>query len=127
MHRSSLSSAAATARIPPLDAPSPMLMRGPPASFGLAPANSGAAASAELTRCLTEDHDRIAQGLNEVVVRRMFAAELDLQVALGLIGDHLGASRIWHAIDELDQAVRDIRDTIFDCNRAARGLRRPAA
>jgi signal transduction histidine kinase len=114
MHESSLPSTAATATLPPRDAPNPLLTRGPPASNGLAPADSGAAASAELTRYLTQDHDRIAQGINDVVVRRIFAAGLDLQAALGLIGEHRGASKIWHAIDELDQAVRDIRDTIFD-------------
>jgi signal transduction histidine kinase len=113
MHGSSLPSAAATATLPRLDAPHPLPTRGPPASNGR-PAYHGAAASAELTRYLTEDHDRIAQGINDVVVRRIFAAGLDLHAALGLIGDHRGASKIWHAIDELDQAVRDIRDTIFD-------------
>ena len=51
---------------------------------------------------------------NDVVVRRIFDAGLDLQVALGLIGDHSGASKIYHALDELDQAIKDIRDTIFD-------------
>jgi signal transduction histidine kinase len=114
MHRSGLPSTAATATLPPRDAPNPLTTRGPPASNGLAPADSGAAASAELTRYLAEDHDRIARGINDVVVRRIFAAGLDLQAALGLIGEHRGASKIWHAIDELDQAVREIRDTIFD-------------
>jgi hypothetical protein len=114
MHESSLPSIAATATLPPRDAPNPLLTRGPPASNGLAPTDSGTAASAELTRYLTQDHDRIAQGINDVVFRRIFAAGLDLHAALGLIGEHRGASKIWHAIDELDQAVRDIRDTIFD-------------
>ena len=116
MHESSLPSTAATATatLPPRDAPDPLLTRGPPASNGQAPTDSGATASAELTRYLTEDHDRIAQGISDVVVRRIFAAGLDLHAALGLIGEHRGASRIWHAIDELDQAVRDVRDTIFD-------------
>src|SRR5690348_4505240 len=95
----------------------------PRASDGLAPADSGAAASAELIRYLTEDHDRIAQGVNDVVVRRIFAAGLDLHAALGLIGEHRGASKIWHAIDELDQAVRDIRDTIFDATGPRAGQR----
>jgi hypothetical protein len=52
--------------------------------------------------------------MNDVVVRRIFAAGLDLQAGLGLIGDHRGASKTYHALDELDQAIRDIRDTIFD-------------
>ena len=121
MHRSSLPSTAATAILPPRDAPDPLPTRGPPASDGLAPTGSGAVAPAELTRYLTQDHDRIAQGINDVVVRRIFAAGLDLQAALGLIGEHRGASRIWHAIDELDQAVRDIRDTIFDATGPGKG------
>ena len=52
--------------------------------------------------------------MNDVVIRRIFAAGLDLQAALGLTGDHRAARKIWHAIDELDQAIRDIRNTIFD-------------
>jgi signal transduction histidine kinase len=109
MHRSpSLPSAAA---IPAPDAPRGLLTRGPPARSGRAPEGSGAA---EVIRYLTEDHDRIAQRMNDVVVRRIFAAGLDLQAALGLIGDHSEARKIYHALDELDQAIRDIRDTIFD-------------
>ena len=111
MHRSpSLPSAAA---IPAPDVPRELVTRGPPAGSGRAPQGSGAA---ELIRYLTEDHDRIAQRMNDVVVRRIFAAGLDLQTALALIGDHHGASKIYHALDELDQAIRDIRDTIFDRN-----------
>jgi hypothetical protein len=64
--------------------------------------------------CLTEDHERIAMGLNDIVIRRLFAAGLDLQTALGLIGDHPAASNLCHAIDELDQAIRDIRNTVFE-------------
>jgi hypothetical protein len=111
MHRSpSLPSAAA---IPAPDFPRELLTRGPPAGSGRVPEGSGAA---EVIRYLTEDHDRIAQRMNDVVIRRIFGAGLDLQVVLALIGDHSGASKIYHALDELDQAIRDIRDTIFDRN-----------
>ena len=103
------------------DGPDLMPARGLAASNGLAPTGRGAAASAELARYLTEDHDRIARGINDVVIRRIFAAGLDLQAALELIGEHRAASKIWHAIGELDQAVRDIRETIFDRNQAAHG------
>jgi signal transduction histidine kinase len=91
-----------------------LVSRGPPSGNGRAPARNGAAVSAELARSRAEDHDRIAQGLNDVVVRRIFAAGLDLHAALGLIGDHPGAGKIYHAIGELDHAIRDIRDTIFN-------------
>ena len=58
--------------------------------------------------------------MNDVVVRRIFAAGLDLQAALGLIDDHRPASghraalKICHATDELDHAIRDIRDILFE-------------
>ncbi len=66
------------------------------------------------------DRDRLARKMNDVVVRRIFAAGLDLQGALGLLGDrgmagdHLAASKIWHATDELDRAIRDLRDILFE-------------
>jgi hypothetical protein len=63
---------------------------------------------------LAEDHERIALGLNDVVVRRLFAAGLDLHAALALMGDHRATGKISHAIDELDQAIQNIRDTIFN-------------
>jgi signal transduction histidine kinase len=114
MHRSSsLPSASATAPAAASYAPHVLLTRGPPSGNGRAPAGNGAAVSAELARYLTEDHDRIAQSLNDVVVRRIFAAGLDLHAALELIGDHRGAGKVYHAIDELDQAIRDIRDAVF--------------
>ena len=61
-----------------------------------------------------EDRERIATGLNDVVVRRLRTAGEDLQAALGLMGDHPASGKIRHAVDEMDQAVRDIPDTVFD-------------
>jgi hypothetical protein len=58
--------------------------------------------------------------MNDVVVRRIFAAGLDLQAAVGLIGEHPRASerraagKICHAVDELDRAIRDLRDILFE-------------
>lgn len=71
----------------------------------------------DLIRHLTADHDRIAKELNDVVVRRIFAAGLDLQAALSQIGQHHATALIRHAIDELDLAITDIRDTIFNYQR----------
>lgn len=102
MHRSSsLAAATAAGTTPAPDEARIVLSRGPPVG------------SAEVIRALAKDHDRIAQDMNDVVYR-IFAAGLDLQAALGLIGDHRGTDKIHHAIGELDQAVRDIRDAIFD-------------
>ncbi len=51
----------------------------------------------------------------------ILAAALDLQAVLGLIGEYQDASKIYHGIDELDQAIRDIRDTTFGLRYAIRG------
>ena len=61
------------------------------------------------------------------MVRRLFSAGLDLQAALNLIGDHRVAGKIERVLDELDLAIRDLRNTIFD-RRATRPAadRRPA-
>jgi hypothetical protein len=61
-----------------------------------------------------EDRGRTALDLNDVVVRRLLTAGEDLQAALGLMGNHPAAGKIRHAVDEMDQAIRDIRGTISD-------------
>ena len=88
--------------------------RGPPPGSPQAPEGGGAAGPAGAILNLVEDRERIALGLNDVVVRRLFAAGLDLQAVLGVMGDHPMRGKICHAVDELDQAIRDIRDAIFD-------------
>jgi signal transduction histidine kinase len=76
-----------------------------------------AADSPETALRLAEDHDRIAERLSDVVVRRIFSAGLNLDAALGLIGEDRAAAKVEHAISELDLAVREIRDVVFDCRR----------
>jgi signal transduction histidine kinase len=67
-----------------------------------------------MTLRLCEDHDRIAAGLNDVVVHRLFSAGLDLESALVLTGtDHPAAAKIEHAVGELDQAISDLRSAVF--------------
>jgi hypothetical protein len=62
----------------------------------------------------------MARRINDVVVRRIFAAGLDLQGALVLLGEpgtaseHGAAAKIRHAADELDHAIRDVRDVLFE-------------
>ncbi|HEX6855383.1 MAG TPA: hypothetical protein VF204_08830 [Streptosporangiaceae bacterium] len=57
---------------------------------------------------LTDDHDRIAGGLDDVL-RRLFSAGLALETALGLIGEDRAAGSIQDAVSELDQAITVIR------------------
>ena len=49
---------------------------------------------AEAALLLVQDRDRIAAGMNDLVVHRLFAAGLALETALGLIGDHPGAGKV---------------------------------
>jgi hypothetical protein len=63
---------------------------------------------------LVQDRDRIAGGMNDLVVRRLFSAGLALEMALGLMGGHPGAGRVQDAIGELDLAIRDIRNVVCD-------------
>jgi signal transduction histidine kinase len=91
--------------------PQPRPARVPPASSTMVPA--GCEAAGEVQN-LTDERDRVARRFNDIVVRRLFTAGLDLQAALGLVGDHPGADKIGHAIGELDQAITDLRAAIFD-------------
>jgi hypothetical protein len=109
MHGSSSLTSAQTA-----DGPQVVSSRAPPANGSQASSGRDAASSAAVTRDPGEDHDELAQLMTDIVVRRIFAASLDLQGVLSLIGEHKGAGQIQHAIDEMDHAVRDIRDILFD-------------
>jgi len=71
-----------------------------------------------VTLRLVQDRDRIAGGMNDIVVQRLFCAGLALQTALGLMGDHPGAAKVQEAIGELDLAIRDFRNVLFDGHRS---------
>src|ERR1700732_245412 len=98
--------------VPPVR-PAPGLAPGSPQ----APEADRAAAPAEVIPGQAEDREPIALVLHDVVVRRLLTAGQDLQAALGLMGSHPASGKVRHAVDEMDQAIRDIRDirdTIFD-------------
>jgi len=92
--------------VPDLDEASTQPTRDPP------PGRAGDWADAMLL--LVQDRDRIAGAMTDLVVRRLFAAGLALETALGLIGDHPGAGKVQDAIGELDLAIRDVRNVVFD-------------
>jgi hypothetical protein len=111
---SSLSSAAAGEPLPPVTVARVPLTRGRPAVGLNVFAIAGAADPTGVTERLAEERYRIAEGLADVVVHRLFSAGIDLESALGLMGEHRATSKIYHAISELDQAIKDIRNAIFD-------------
>ena len=114
MNRSPDPPAAASSAPMPVPIPAEGLANASPARGYRAQRGNGAVSPAVAMLRMVEDHDRIARGLNDIVVRRLFAAGLDLHAALGILGDHRAADKISHAIGELDHAIRGIRDAIFD-------------
>jgi len=59
------------------------------------------------------DRLRIAIGLNELLLRRLYAASITLQSSVVSFTDRRFASRIEEVIDEIDTTINDIQTTIF--------------
>jgi signal transduction histidine kinase len=61
-----------------------------------------------------EDRDRIARDLHDLVIQRLFATGMQLQGALRQadLPEDVG-DRISRAVDDLDETIREIRQTIF--------------
>lgn len=68
----------------------------------------------EVSHTLAENCEPIPGELCDVVVRRLFAAGMALQATLEMMGGHPATSKIHYAADELDQAITEIRDSIFN-------------
>ncbi|WP_431933230.1 sensor histidine kinase [Nonomuraea jabiensis] len=62
---------------------------------------------------LLEDRDRIAKDLHDVVIQRLFATAMTLMSTIRLVERPEAAKRVQHAIDELDETIRQIRSSIF--------------
>jgi signal transduction histidine kinase len=59
------------------------------------------------------DRDRIARDLHDVVIQRLFAAGLSIQSLRRLITDSSAAQTIQTVTAELDETIRDLRNTIY--------------
>jgi hypothetical protein len=86
---------------------------GVPSVTGLPASNGEARRPADVARKPSHARDGAGQELDELVVSRLLATGLDLHAALRQLGDHRAAADIHHAIGELDQVIRDIRDAVF--------------
>ena len=71
-----------------------------------------------------EDRDRIARDLHDLVIQRLFATGMQLQGATrhSDLPDDVRA-RIGRAVDDLDETIREIRQTIFALHEPAEGSR----
>jgi len=64
---------------------------------------------------VAQDRDRMAEALNDIVIHRIFSAGLALETALGLLDVRCGAAgQIRDALGELDLAIWDFRNVLFD-------------
>jgi signal transduction histidine kinase len=61
---------------------------------------------------LLEDRDRIARDLHDTVIQRLFAIGLQLEQAATLDVSQL-PDRVHHAVEDIDDTIRQIRTTIF--------------
>ena len=61
-----------------------------------------------------EDRDRIARDLHDLVIQRLFATGMQLQGTTRMAGvPDAVAERVARAVDDLDETIREIRQTIF--------------
>ncbi|HEX9713545.1 MAG TPA: GAF domain-containing sensor histidine kinase [Actinomycetota bacterium] len=69
----------------------------------------------ELERlALVEDRERIAKELHDGVVQSLFAVGMSLQAAEAIADDPAGVrKRLSGAVDDIDRAIRDLRNYIF--------------
>ena len=65
---------------------------------------------------LLQDRDRIAGDLRDKVIQRIFAAGLALESAAAMTTQPEVRRRVHTSVDDLDQAVRLLRDTIYSLN-----------
>ncbi|MDP9868217.1 MULTISPECIES: sensor histidine kinase [Streptosporangium] len=62
---------------------------------------------------LLEDRDRIAKDLHDVVIQRLFAVAMTLMSMVEMVDNPTATTRMQHAVDELDQTIKEVRSTIF--------------
>jgi signal transduction histidine kinase len=60
-----------------------------------------------------EDRDRIARDLHDLVIQRLFATGLGLQGATRMVDRPELATRLSAYVDDLDETIREIRQSIF--------------
>jgi signal transduction histidine kinase len=60
-----------------------------------------------------EDRDRIARDLHDLVIQRLYATGMSLEGAVPMTARREVVDRIRHAVDAMDDTIKDIRATIY--------------
>ncbi|OFI38140.1 histidine kinase [Arthrobacter sp. SW1] len=68
---------------------------------------------------LFTDRDRIARDLHDIVIQRLFAAGLSIQSLRRFTSDGAALARIDSITGELDETIRELRDTIYSLRAGA--------
>lgn len=63
---------------------------------------------------LLRERERIARDIHDMVIQRIFAAGMSLQAVDGLIDEPPVRERIARVIDDLDETIRQLRQSIFE-------------
>ncbi|KRE62934.1 GAF domain-containing sensor histidine kinase [Nostocoides sp. Soil756] len=66
---------------------------------------------------LLEERERIARDMHDHVIQRLFATGLSLQATSRVAGSAAVRTRLDDAVEALDEAIKDIRHTIFELHR----------
>jgi signal transduction histidine kinase len=73
-----------------------------------------AASRAEAERLsVYQDRDRIARDLHDLVIQRLYATGMSLQSMMPMISRPEVADRVTHAVDAMDETIKEIRGAIF--------------
>ena len=73
-----------------------------------------AASQADAKRLsLSEDRDRIARDLHDLVIQRLYATGMSLESTMQMVDRPEVTTRITNAVDAMDLTIKDIRATIF--------------
>lgn len=62
---------------------------------------------------LLEDRERLAHDFHDLVIQRLFAAGMSLQSVQSLTDDREISNRVGQVIDEIDNAISELRSVIF--------------
>lgn len=76
-------------------------------------------ADANRRRAIAEDHDRIARDLHDNVIQHLFAVGLGLESVHSQLDNPQLSPQLSRAVDDIDEVIRTIRQTIYDLNRPA--------
>jgi hypothetical protein len=95
-----------------------LITAGHPQPLGYHPPVDTVGDSAEVIPLPAQGHDRIAaRDINDIVMDGLFFAGLALETVLGRMGGHPEAGMVPEVIGELDLAIRDVRNVVFDHHR----------